>query len=140
MAPGNCTPTEGLACEGWTFPSRNDRIIHKLKQEEDVNSTLTSHAFTRAIFSRAWLKDTHCSISLCASSQKEILTSLARHVPHVTRSSTHGTFTEHVDFLSLLLSSNWTPTATPLFGRFAKQSPPTSYQPNAPIGVSSEAT
>ena len=41
---------------------------------------------------------------------------------------------------SLLFPSNGTPTAAPLFGRFAEQSPLTGYEPTAPCEVSSEAT
>ena len=59
-----------------------------------VNSTLTSHAFTRAIFSRAWLKDTHCSNSLCAPSQKEI------------SPRSHAMFRTLLDHLALLQSTS----------------------------------
>ena len=43
-------------------------------------------------------------------------------------------------FSSPLFPSNWTPSATSLFGRFAERSPFTGYEANAPIEVSSEAT
>ena len=39
MAPGNCTATEGLACEGWTPSSRQDKIIHT-RIGKDIGSKL----------------------------------------------------------------------------------------------------
>ena len=85
------------------------------------------------------LKCLHCSISvrviLKESSHRShamFSTLLDLHFTAPTKSTSTSS--------SLLFPSNWTPTATPLFGRFAERSPLTGYEPNARIEVSSEAT
>ena len=132
------------------FGSRRFDILFRLSRFLGliVNSTLTSHAFTRANSSRAcgssFFKLT-LQCSLCAFSLKD------------SSPRTHAMFRTLIDppltspsqstptSSSLLFPSHWLTTSTPqtglLFGRFAEQSPLAGHEPNAPVEVSStEAT
>ena len=105
---------------------------------------LTSHAFTCATVSHAWLKLT-LQCSLCALSPKH--SSSHAHVmfrtlldpPQTSPSQSTPTLS------ALLFPSHWPTTCTAqtglLFcGRFAEQSPLTGYELNAPVEVSSTET
>ena len=71
--------------------------------------------FHTRIFCRVWLKDTYCINSLCASSQKEF--SPRSHAMFRTLLDPLAPSQSTSTSSSVLFSSNWTPTVTPLCGR-----------------------
>ena len=99
------------------------------------HTTRTAH--TR-IFSRAWLKRTSCIFVVCClqSNHPRAQVVFRTLLDPAPLSSTLSTPTSS----SLLRPPNKTNLCAPqsghLFGRFARQSPLTSYEPNAPVEVS----
>ena len=97
---------------------------------QDVACTQYIHLtrFYTRNFCRAWAQ-AHIAANLCGRSHAMFLSFLDPPLTAPSQSSSTSS--------SLLFPSNWTPTATPLFGRFAERSPLTGYEPNAPLEVSS---
>ena len=99
---------------------------------------------TRNVFSCVWLKGPTRLRCLDCSISVRVISKQSSHSSHAMFSTlldppftapTQSTSTSS----SLLFSSSWTPSAAPLFNRFAEQSSFTGYESNAPIEVTSMA-